>query len=896
MNASELLVEVRDINLARVAQLTADDLAGLVLAVRSNDVGSWQLTLPDTVLDPATGTWTKHAAAQHLRKEGAGIIVTAPGPDGTFETLLSGPMTGATYTADEGDLTGAWAFTGVSDMVLLADALAFPDPRWSADPAVQRVSNDTRTGTAEDLLRQYVGYNIASSHAIPARITGLRSKLTLAGSSQGRGPKLTKSPRFQNLLELCQEVAFVGGLNFDIVQVGSGLEFTISTPTDRTKTVRMDMANELLKAVTYGYGAPSTTLAIVAGQGEGTDRQLLSRSSADSTASETRWGRRVERFIDQRQTEERAELEQKGDEELANGAASATGLQAAPTDSDAMLYLRDWRTGDRITVVVEGQEVAAQVTEAALTIEGAAVVFVATLGDPSAFDVDAAAQRRSSQTASRVSALERTAEVPAASMPQWADIAGKPTAWDPIPEQNADAPPSAYPMGYSVFFDLNATGWPATYGTVQTIRAYSQGGGTLQLWSGYNTHIGQLWMRQWAYGATAWSDWRRVDAADWADITGKPATFAPSAHSHAWTEVTGKPTTFSPSSHTHDLSEVTMTNLGGSVDLNTLTTQGLYHQSANANAATGTNYPAALAGLLEVYSASSMTYQRYTLYNGTGHYERTRYTTTWYPWRFITDSTPWDSVTGKPTTFTPATHGHALTDANITGVLPVAQVPTLDLATKTSGTLTVARGGTGATTAAGALTALGAAAASHGHSLTDASITGVLPVAQVPTLDVATKTSGTVPVTRGGTGATTAAGALSALGAAPAAHTHAWSDVTGVPQSIHGSVSPYGGWEAYPGLEPKFTLQPDGTVILGGLIRRTASAFTASARVAYEFALIGNSLRPAQAKYLPINTSVGLTEGIVQPNGVIMFRPFSNMSVGVGVFFSLDGITYNVNH
>lgn len=42
----------------------------------------------------------------------------------------------------------------------------------------------------------------------------------------------------------------------------------------------------------------------------------------------------------------------------------------------------------------------------------------------------------------------------------------------------------------------------------------------------------------------------------WADITGKPTEFNPTAHTHGWSEVTGKPTEFTPSAHTHDWSEV----------------------------------------------------------------------------------------------------------------------------------------------------------------------------------------------------------------------------------------------------------------------------------------------------------------------------------------------------
>ena len=32
----------------------------------------------------------------------------------------------------------------------------------------------------------------------------------------------------------------------------------------------------------------------------------------------------------------------------------------------------------------------------------------------------------------------------------------------------------------------------------------------------------------------------------WADVTGKPTTFAPTTHSHAWADITGKPATFAP--------------------------------------------------------------------------------------------------------------------------------------------------------------------------------------------------------------------------------------------------------------------------------------------------------------------------------------------------------------
>ena len=80
-------------------------------------------------------------------------------------------------------------------------------------------------------------------------------------------------------------------------------------------------------------------------------------------------------------------------------------------------------------------------------------------------------------------------------------------------------------------------------------------------------------------------------------------------------------------------------DIASGADLNTYTTDGYYHQNSNANAAAGTNYPTALAGMLTVQADGSMVYQKYQSYNGTGTYQRTYYNGTWYAWETIWDST-----------------------------------------------------------------------------------------------------------------------------------------------------------------------------------------------------------------------------------------------------------------
>lgn len=125
-----------------------------------------------------------------------------------------------------------------------------------------------------------------------------------------------------------------------------------------------------------------------------------------------------------------------------------------------------------------------------------------------------------------------------------------------------------------------------------------------------------------------------------------------------------------------------------------------------------------------------------------------------------------------------------LSTTAVTGTLPVARGGTgvtslnalrtaLGFSGTTADALPIASGGTGAATAADARTALGvtpanigAATDTHGHALTDANITGVLPVAQGGTgttslnslrsaIGIGGNTNQPVPVANGGTGATT---------------------------------------------------------------------------------------------------------------------------------------------
>ena len=82
---------------------------------------------------------------------------------------------------------------------------------------------------------------------------------------------------------------------------------------------------------------------------------------------------------------------------------------------------------------------------------------------------------------------------------------------------------------------------------------------------------------------------------------------------------------------------LTGNEIPGSVDLNTYRATGYYAQNANADAASGANYPTANAGILQVinddYGNGLHTTQLYSQYSSTNYYIRTYYNGTWTAWR-----------------------------------------------------------------------------------------------------------------------------------------------------------------------------------------------------------------------------------------------------------------------
>ncbi|MER7109684.1 siphovirus ReqiPepy6 Gp37-like family protein [Streptomyces sp. NPDC000229] len=503
MRQEDLLVEVRDKTLTRVGAIPADLLTMDAEDIHNN-VGTWKLSLN-----------AEHPLAAVLSTPGAGIIVTGPS-----DVLFSGPVTKTENAVTATDPLGTLTVEGVDDTIILADMLAWPEPT-NGDASTQARAFDDRTDAAETLMHYYVNANCGPSAPTNRRRAGL-----IMGTNGARGAIVSKAARFQQLGELCKELAEPNGLGFRIVQRGSNLVFETYAVADRTKEARLGVVNNTLAGQRVSVSTPAKTRVIVGGDGDGSNRLFVPVDNADSIAAETDWGRRIENFIDERSSTDTAELTQKGTEALADGGTTVKAAQAVPMEDSALDFGRDWFLGDKVSVIVGNTEMAAVVTGMVLKVDSDGYRLGATLGDPTPLSSDAAAAAAQKDLESRVSSLERTAE----STPPGARVI-------PYTGITQATPPSGYPQGETVQFYLSATaatqgGWDFSgkYGIVTT--QVWTGGDAVQMWRRVhsNTTPHEMWVR--GGNTTGWSPWRQVAFDSQLTAANYTQTSLPTAYPH----------------------------------------------------------------------------------------------------------------------------------------------------------------------------------------------------------------------------------------------------------------------------------------------------------------------------------------------------------------------------
>lgn len=414
MRTGDILVEWRDKTLARKGAIPISDL-NLRCQPVLNGIGTWSLQLP-----------AGHRAVPALRAAGSGVIITNLA---TGAILMSGSSSKPAKTSTKSDPEGLVSISGLSDDRLLWDALAFPQPS-NSNPGTQNVTNDVRTGVASTIMRQFAAFNIANgaiaaggavSWAPSGRLKGLRNYFRMDSTGDPLiGAVLTKSPRFDNLGDLLVEIANTAGIRFRVVQVDQYLELQIEAIEDKTAVIRLDVKNGTLDSQSVEFAPPDVTRVIVAGQGEGTARQILTRTNATAASAEDDWGLVIESFKDQRNTNVTVELEASGDELLATGGFTKTAVKAVPSNDVTMRYPEDWNLGDRVTVIVDGQETHSNVTEAAIIADRSGVVTGAAIGNVSDFDSTSALKATVTDTQTRVDKLEKNTSASGPTLPSTA--------------------------------------------------------------------------------------------------------------------------------------------------------------------------------------------------------------------------------------------------------------------------------------------------------------------------------------------------------------------------------------------------------------------------------------------------------------------------------------------
>lgn len=319
---------------------------------RDADVGTWQIDVP------------LNSPRAELFQDGWRVLIS----DG--DVTMSGPITDIAPNVADKTLT----LSGVDDLVHLRDRLVYPNPAQAA--GAQGDAYYKRSGQAGPILYALIRDNVAWGALPDRQVDGF------AVSSSSIGSDITTNLRFKNLLEAARELARLGGITFTGVQEPDGrIVVRFYAPVDRSRWVRFTGKNTGVSEGSYNLGGPTGTAAIVAGQGEGAARTIIERTRPSE------WGRRIEVFKDQRDTDDLAELEQSATEVLDDGAASA-GAQFTVAETPRHRFGIDFLLGDTVTVEVGTLSITEPVRAVELAWDGHGRTAKLTLGDNDAADQD----------------------------------------------------------------------------------------------------------------------------------------------------------------------------------------------------------------------------------------------------------------------------------------------------------------------------------------------------------------------------------------------------------------------------------------------------------------------------------------------------------------------------
>jgi len=211
--------------------------------------------------------------------------------------------------------------------------------------AASGAAGAAKTGVAETVIKAFVDEQCGPTAGARAQ-TGLTIQADAAG-----GSSVTLGRAYRNVLEVCQEIARIGGGDFDVVGTGAATYqfrwYTGQRGTDRSATVffSLDWGNMAEPHLRYAY-QDEITAVLVGGQGEGAARTTAWRTDATRIAAST-WNR-IEAFTDARQETATAGLNAKGDQVLDENAFKRT-LDFKVLQIPGCAYRAHYVLGDLVT-------------------------------------------------------------------------------------------------------------------------------------------------------------------------------------------------------------------------------------------------------------------------------------------------------------------------------------------------------------------------------------------------------------------------------------------------------------------------------------------------------------------------------------------------------------------
>ncbi|WP_119728332.1 siphovirus ReqiPepy6 Gp37-like family protein [Thermomonospora amylolytica] len=383
------------------------------LKVVGDPLTTWtQLDMTLRFNEPSSGVMTIPADPEVVAQLDAGtgrrIVIIRDG-----QVVLAGPLERPmapyqrTLPGDQGGddpQPGTLQLAFVDDLVHLAGRLVYPNPAQAA--SAQTASHYTATGVnAEVLMRNLVNLNAGPGALVDRRVPHLA-----LGTLAGVGSNVSIRARFTGLLAELQSAALVGGgLGFRTRQTSDQILFEVYQPRDLTGSARYSWELGNLRSVSVERSAPALTHAIVGGQGEDAARTIVER--ADPAAAARWW--RIEQWVDSRNEDTVAGLQQSGDEALAEG-GETTQISAVTVDTEDLRFGHDVQLGDRATIAyLPGVEASDIVRQAQIQATPGAGEHVTVLIGSQEATADPAWVRLARRIQRRLARLETGTDVPA---------------------------------------------------------------------------------------------------------------------------------------------------------------------------------------------------------------------------------------------------------------------------------------------------------------------------------------------------------------------------------------------------------------------------------------------------------------------------------------------------